>query len=53
MLVKNAENRGIQKRIINMRTAKPIGEIQSAFLCIENHSLGEWFQRRLMSIMKK
>ena len=23
------------------------------FLCIENHSLGEWFQRRLMSIMKK
>lgn len=27
----SGENRGIQKRIINMETAKPIGEIQSAF----------------------
>ena len=24
-----------------------------AFLCLENHSLGEWFQKRLMSIMVK
>lgn len=24
-----------------------------AFLYIENHSLGEWFKRRLMSIMEK
>ena len=27
----SGENWGIQKRIINMETAKPIGEIQSAF----------------------
>ena len=23
------------------------------FLCSENHSLGEWFKKRLMSIMAK
>ena len=32
----------------------PQGVAEAApFLHIENHSLGEWFERRLMSIMKE
>ena len=27
------------------------GNISAAFLYVENHSLGEWFQRRLLPMM--
>src|SRR5699024_756749 len=32
---------------------KGLLNLSSPFLYIENHSLGEWFKRRLMSIMEK
>ena len=32
-----------------MKKSKPLG---LAFLYVENHSLGEWFQRRLVPMMK-
>ena len=32
---------------------KKLPDFPAVFLYVENHSLGEWFKRRLMSIMGK
>ena len=36
-----------------MDNQKADGNHSVGFLCSENHSLGEWFKKRLMSIMAK